>query len=93
MDESSRTHSPERCRTRLAQLNDYLDGELPAELCVELEAHLADCPDCQVVLDTLSKTVQIIRGLDRTPPVLPADVEARLLARLAQPRTPASSEA
>jgi anti-sigma factor RsiW len=93
MNEPSHAYSPERCRTRLAQLNDYLDGELPAELCAELEAHLADCPDCRVVLDTLGRTVQIIRGLDLAPPVLPAHVEARLLARLAQPRPPAILEA
>lgn len=86
MNEPSTTHDPGRCGARLAELNDYLDGELPAELCAELEAHLAGCPDCRVVLDTLGKTVQIVRALDLTPPPLPADVEARLLARLA-PRT------
>lgn len=76
------SHSLERCRALVAQLNDYLDGELPADLCAELDTHLADCPDCQVVLDTLGKTVQIVRTIDLTPPALPADVEERLLTRL-----------
>lgn len=76
------SHSLERCRELVAQLNDYLDGELPPELCAELDAHLAGCPDCQVVLDTLGKTVQIVRTLELAPPELPPDVEARLLARL-----------
>ncbi len=79
---SKYSHSLERCRALVAQLNDYLDGELPAELCAELDAHLADCPDCRVVLDTLGKTVQIVRTLDLAPPELPADVEQRLLVRL-----------
>lgn len=77
------SHSLERCRALVAQLNDYLDGELPDDLCVELNAHLEGCPDCQVVLDTLGKTVQIVRTLDLAPPELPAAVEERLLARLA----------
>lgn len=76
------SHSLERCRALVAQLNDYLDGELPPDLCAELDVHLAGCPDCQVVLDTLGKTVQIVRTLELTPPELPPDVEARLLARL-----------
>ncbi|NTU79483.1 MAG: hypothetical protein HGA45_08785 [Chloroflexales bacterium] len=82
MSDHHHSHSLERCCALMAQLNDYLDGELPPDLCAELDAHLADCPDCQVVLDTLGKTVQIVRTLDLTPPELPADVEARLLARL-----------
>lgn len=82
MSELPHSHSLERCRALMAQLNDYLDGELPPDLCGELDAHLAGCPDCRVVLDTLGKTVQIVRALELTPPELPADVEARLLARL-----------
>lgn len=75
----------ERCRELAEQLNDYLDGELPEDLCAELDVHLADCPDCSVVLDTLGRTVQILRKLDIAPPPLPADLEARLLERLISP--------
>lgn len=82
MNDQPHHHSMARCRVLLAQLNDYLDDDLPADLCAELEAHLAGCPDCAVVLDTLGNTVQIVRSLDQPPPPLPADVEARLLARL-----------
>jgi anti-sigma factor RsiW len=70
------------CQVLVAQLNDYLDGELPPDLYAELDAHLADCPACRVLFDTLGKTVQIVRTLDRMPPELPADVERRLLVRL-----------
>jgi anti-sigma factor RsiW len=82
MTKHAHSHSPERCRALLAQLNDYIDGELHPDLCAELNTHLADCPDCTVVLDTLGKTIQIVRTLDLMPPELPPDVEARLLARL-----------
>lgn len=82
MSDHQHSHSFERCRVLLAQLNEYLDGELPPDLCAELDLHLADCPDCTVVLDTLGKTVQIVRALDMAPPTLPPGVEERLLARL-----------
>lgn len=83
MSHSVHSHDLERCRELVAQLNDYLDGELPADLCAELELHLADCPDCQVVLDTLGQTVHILNHLDEAPPLaLSADLEAHLLARL-----------
>jgi hypothetical protein len=31
-----------RCQELLGQLNPYVDGELAAELCHDLELHLAD---------------------------------------------------
>jgi predicted anti-sigma-YlaC factor YlaD len=71
-----------RCQELLGQLNDYVDGELAADLCHDLELHLADCRDCRVVFDTLAKTITLYHALDETPVELPADVEARLLRRL-----------
>ncbi len=75
-------HDEARCRELLGQLNAYVDGELAAELCHDLEQHLADCPDCQVVFDTLTKTIALYHTLDDTAVELPPDVEARLLRRL-----------
>ena len=66
-------------------LTAYVDGELAAELCHDLEQHLADCADCRVVFDTLAKTITLYHTLDETPVALPADVEARLLRRLNLP--------
>ena len=48
-----------RCQELLGQLNDYIDGELAAELCRDLELHWADCADCRVVFDTLAKTITL----------------------------------
>lgn len=75
-------HDEARCRELLGQLNAYVDRELAAELCHDLEQHMADYPDCQVVFDTLTKTIALYHTLDDTPVELPADVEARLLRRL-----------
>ena len=71
-----------RCQELLGQLNEYVDGELAAELCRDLEEHMAGCADCRVVFDTLAKTVTLYHQLDATPIALPADVEERLLRRL-----------
>jgi predicted anti-sigma-YlaC factor YlaD len=58
------------------------DGELAAELCHDLKQHLADCPNCRVVFDTLAKTIALYRQLNDVPVDLPSDVEERLMHRL-----------
>jgi anti-sigma factor RsiW len=75
-------HNAQKCTELLAELNDYIDGNLAAELCRRLEQHMTDCPDCQVVQDTLAQTVALYRGLGNVPAELPADVEDRLAQRL-----------
>jgi anti-sigma factor RsiW len=69
-------HDRAICRELLSQLSDYIDGELEAALCDELEAHLADCPNCRVMVDTVRKTITLYQTA--TPAELPPDVEARL---------------
>lgn len=75
-------HDLDRCREILAQLNDYADGELSAHVCRELEQHMAECPDCRAVYDTLSGTIRIYRSLRDMPIDLPLGVEERLLQRI-----------
>ncbi|MFV9503500.1 MAG: anti-sigma factor family protein [Oscillochloridaceae bacterium umkhey_bin13] len=75
-------HSLAQCRELVAQLNALIDGELADDLCAELREHLADCPECRVVFDTIGQTVQILHHLDDAPPPLPAELETRLLVRL-----------
>lgn len=79
-------HGLDDRRKILEQLNEYADGELAPDLCRELEHHLAECPDCQVVYDTLTKTIILYRTLGETPGELPSDVEARLFRRLNLPK-------
>lgn len=70
----------EQCRHLLAELSEYLDGEASAELCAEIERHLADCADCRVMVDTLRKTVSLYRELPQ--PEMPAGARERLYASL-----------
>ena len=64
------------CQRLLGQLSDYVDGELEQTMCEEIEHHLADCQNCRVVVDTLSKTVALYRTQGQSP--VPGDVEERL---------------
>ncbi len=74
-------HPP--CRQLRNLLSDYLDGELEAALCAELEAHLAGCPDCRVMVDTVRKTIILYRS--QAPTELPAEVKDRLYRVLKLP--------
>jgi anti-sigma factor RsiW len=67
-----------KCRDMLGSLSDYIDGELEERLCAEIEAHMKDCPDCRVMVDTLRKTVVLYRTHGRAE--MPADVRSRLHA-------------
>ena len=64
----------------LENISNYLDGEATAELCAEIEHHLAGCPDCRVVVDTLRKTITLYRELPQ--PELPPDARLRLYKSL-----------
>ena len=73
----SSEHRHTRCQELLGQLSDYVDGELEASLCAELEAHLAGCPNCRVMVDTLHKTITLYQT--QSSPQLPDEVQDRLL--------------
>lgn len=48
------------CDDVLAELGNYLDDEMAAEVRVQLEAHLSHCKTCQVLYDSSRKTLQIV---------------------------------
>ncbi len=69
------------CKEYLKYFSDFIDGELPRELCNRLNAHLAECTNCTIVLDTLKRTIELYRVADEDEP-LPDGVRTRLLTRL-----------
>lgn len=75
--------APRPCQEICAQLSDYLDGEAAAEVCAAIDAHLATCPDCRVVVNTLDRTVRLYRALPAAE--LPPEAAARLYAVLDLP--------
>jgi len=68
------------CRDFLAELTDYLDERIDAELRAKLERHITECPNCWVIADTTKKTIQIYKGMEPYP--IPAEVESRLMNAL-----------
>jgi anti-sigma factor RsiW len=68
------------CRDFLAELSDYLDERIDAELRAKLEKHITECPNCWVIADTTKKTIQIYKGMNPYP--IPSDVETRLMTAL-----------
>ena len=66
------------CKEFLQELNDYLDESVAdTQLRGRIEAHITQCPNCFVILDTTRKTIQVYKGMQ--PQVIPEDVRSRLL--------------
>lgn len=61
MDPGAHRHDSE-CKRIFALLSEYLDAELPAESCDQIEAHLKDCPPCLEFLESLRRTIELCRG-------------------------------
>jgi anti-sigma factor RsiW len=64
------------CRKHIQDIADYIDGELDAKLCSELEAHLKDCANCRLMVDTLKKTVILCKDGQREE--LPESIREKL---------------
>ena len=71
----------ENCRHLLGSLSDFIDGSLKAELCAEIEHHLAECEDCRIVVNSLNKTIYLYRTTSQGVSV-PEEVRERLFHRL-----------
>lgn len=72
------------CHELIDLLNDYLDGELSAAECSELEEQLRRCPDCRRLLASLRQTISLLHHLADEPPPLPPALEERLIVQMQQ---------
>jgi predicted anti-sigma-YlaC factor YlaD len=77
---SEHVHNPQ-CKQLLGSLSEYIDGELQAELCAEIEEHLKDCDNCRIVVNTLRKTVELYEQTSESTR-LPDVVRERLFLKL-----------
>ena len=68
------------CRDLLAELGNYLDDQVAAELRQELEIHLEHCHTCQVLVDSTRKTVGIVTNSQCFE--LPAGISGRIMAKI-----------
>lgn len=72
----------ESCHHLLNSLSEFVEGSLEAELCMEIERHLAGCDNCQVVVDSLRKTIYLYHVTAQESTEVPIDVRKRLFHRL-----------
>ena len=68
------------CKDFLSALNEYLDETEDADLRLEVERHVHECPNCWVVFDTTKKTLKVFKGVELHP--LPDDIRRRLMDRI-----------
>jgi len=64
------------CKSVISELSNYLDGELELAEKQELQQHLADCQECNLIVNQTKLTVDIF--CDSEPVALPPDVQTRL---------------
>ncbi|MGQ9633831.1 MAG: anti-sigma factor family protein [Bryobacteraceae bacterium] len=65
------------CDQFLQELSDYLDEDVREDVRRELEKHMAECPNCWVMVDTTKKTLNIYKKLEPDP--LPEPLKTRLM--------------
>lgn len=69
-----------RCAEVLAELGNYLDDAVAADLYRDLRAHLAECRTCTAIYDSARKTLRITtesRAFD-----LPEAVSGRIVSKV-----------
>ncbi|MFN4261344.1 MAG: anti-sigma factor family protein [Gemmataceae bacterium] len=51
-----------KCEDLLKALNEYVDGQIDPGICAEFQKHLEGCDPCQVVVDTVRKTITLYKN-------------------------------
>jgi anti-sigma factor RsiW len=70
-------HVHQNCESLLGSLSEYIDSELNPQLCQEIEKHLAECENCRVVLNTTTRTIDLLHA-----PAEKADLSNEVRERL-----------
>ena len=68
------------CNQVLAELANYLDDHLAAEIRREMEIHLSECLTCRAIYDSTRKTIRIVtesRSFD-----LPENISAKIVEKV-----------
>jgi anti-sigma factor (TIGR02949 family) len=73
--------SDDSCRHLLSSLSEYIDGTLDETLCAEIERHMSGCEDCQIVVDSLRKTISLYQRTSNQA-TIPDGLRERLFHRL-----------
>ena len=66
------------------RLTDLLEGSLPADVCEEVNRHLAECADCARLRQDLQDIAKLCRE-SAQPTTMPEELRSRILGMLAAP--------
>jgi predicted anti-sigma-YlaC factor YlaD len=72
------------CADFMAAIGDCLEGDVAAEVRVQLETHLSHCKTCQVVYDSARKTVRVLTdsGSFDLPDSAAKPITEKIMARI-----------
>jgi anti-sigma factor (TIGR02949 family) len=68
------------CKDFLKELNEYLDEMVDPATKLHWQAHVDECPNCFVIVDTTKKTMQVYKGMNEQE--VPVDIKNRLMQAL-----------
>jgi len=71
-------HNREDCLAMFARLSEYLDNELDALTCKDIEDHARECIPCKACLETLRQTIGLCRTLAPDEKPVPEAFSKRL---------------
>ncbi len=74
------------CKEIFSLLSQYLDEELPDDMCQEIDTHISDCPPCVKFVESLRKSVDLCKSYKEldTPGPLPAQARGELFSAYQQ---------
>lgn len=52
------------CKEIFARLSEYLDQELPDDVCRQFDAHIGSCAPCVEFVESLKKSIELSRRFD-----------------------------
>ena len=72
------------CDQVLAELQDYLDDDLAAEVRKQLDGHLSHCKSCRVIYDSLKRTLTLVTdsGTFTLPQGVSDKIQQRVMDRI-----------
>lgn len=68
------------CKDFLKELNEYLDDLVDPATKQHWQAHVDECPNCFVIVDTTRRTLQVYKGMNEEQ--VPVDIRNRLMQAL-----------
>ncbi|MCZ2146409.1 MAG: zf-HC2 domain-containing protein [Bryobacterales bacterium] len=51
------------CKEIFEKLSEYLDRQLPPDMCDQIDAHIGACPPCVQFVESLRKTMELCKDL------------------------------